>query len=52
MTIQYDLVFVIEADIKLANLCESALRSMGSAVETFLDGRAVIKDWQLYLLQD
>ena len=39
MTIKNDLAIVMEADSKLAEICESALRSVGFQVETFVDGK-------------
>ena len=39
MTIKHDLAIVMEADSKLAEICENALRSVGFQVETFVDGK-------------
>lgn len=40
MPTKVDLAFVIEADVKLAGICERALKSVGFEVETFVDGKA------------
>lgn len=39
MTVQQNLVFVIEQDSDLAASCASVLRSVGFEVETFVDGK-------------
>jgi DNA-binding response OmpR family regulator len=39
MKIRHNLAFVIEADAKLAGICENALKSVGFDVETFFDGK-------------
>ena len=43
MTIRQNLALVIEADPKLAVLCENALKAVGFEVETFVDGRVAYK---------
>lgn len=40
MPTKLDLAFVIEADVKLADICERVLKSVGFEVETFVDGKA------------
>lgn len=39
MPAKVNLAFVIEADAKLADMCERALKSAGFEVETFFDGK-------------
>lgn len=39
MTIKPNLAFVIEADADVADICESALNSVGFDIETFVDGK-------------
>lgn len=39
MTIKGNLAFVIEADADLLGICETALKSVGFEVESFVDGR-------------
>ena len=39
MTTKRNLAFVIEADTELLSICETALKSIGFEVETFMDGK-------------
>lgn len=39
MKIRHNLAFVMEADARLAGICENALNSVGFDVETFVDGK-------------
>lgn len=39
MKIRHNLAFVMEADARLAGICQNALNSVGFDVETFVDGK-------------